>query len=177
MKRIVEVLALTFLFILVCPQKIRAFEEPVAGINVSLDVVKEKPIETAAAFYSAIYRVDCNLVLAVIDSESGGEIQSFNINDNGSHDSGLMQVNSCNHAWLSEELGITDFYDTRQNIQAGTYILSLLTAKYEDYHRVLMSYNMGEYRTGQLWKQGIYSSGYSRKVMETYWNLRKGEGR
>lgn len=156
-------------------KEVQAFEEPLAGIDVALDAVKDKPIEKAVAYFSAIYRVDSNLVLAIIDSESEYNPDAVNRNGNGSTDHGLMQINSCNHEWLSKELGITDFHDPVQNIQAGTYILSLLTAKYDNYHRVLMCYNMGESRTRQLWRQGIRTSRYSRRVMEKYQRL-KGDG-
>lgn len=151
-----------------------ACEEPVTGMTVTLDAVKDKPFEKAVTYYSAIYHVDGDLVLAVIDGESEGDLNAYNRNKNGTHDSGLMQINSCNHEWLREELGITDFYDPEQNIHAGVYMLSLLTAKYDNYHRVLMSYNMGEGKTRELWQQGVYSSRYSRKIMSKYQKL-KGE--
>jgi soluble lytic murein transglycosylase-like protein len=151
-----------------------AFEEPVAGMADLLDAVKDDPIEKAVAYYSAIYRLDSNLVLAIIEGESRGDTHAYNSNDNGTHDSGLMQINSCNHEWLRDELGITDFYEPTQNIKAGVYILSLLTAKYDSLHRVLMCYNMGEFRTSQLWQQGIYSSRYSRGIIKKYLKLKGG---
>ena len=168
------VLFFAFLLMLFPVNKVQAFEEPLAGITMTLDAVKDKPIEKAVAYYSAIYRVDSKLVLAVIDGESEGNPDAINRNKNGSTDHGLMQINSCNHEWLSKELGITDFHDPVQNIQAGTYILSLLTAKYDNYHWVLMAYNMGEKRTRELWRQGIRTSRYSRKIMKKYQSL-KGE--
>jgi soluble lytic murein transglycosylase-like protein len=164
-----------FLFILMPSKEVFAFEEPVAGMAISIDAVKDKPIERAVAYYSTIYRIDGDLVLAIIDGESEGEIKAFNINRNGTHDSGLMQINSCNHEWLRDELGITDFYEPTQNIKAGVYILSLLTEKYDNMHRVLMSYNMGEKRTRELWQDGIYSSRYSRKVLKNYLELKEGK--
>lgn len=170
-----KLLLLTVFFLLFMPsKKAFAYEEPLAGIVVDLDAVKDKPIEKAVAYYSAIYLVDSKLVLAVIDGESEGNPDALNRNKNGSTDHGLMQINSCNHDWLSKELGITDFHDPAQNIKAGTYILSLLTAKYDNYHRVLMCYNMGERQTRKLWNRGIRSSKYSRKVMSRYQKL-KGE--
>ena len=159
-----KILFVAVILFLLPSKEASAFEEPVAGMAVSLDAIKDKPIEKAVAYYSAIYHIDGDLVLAVISGESEGDIKAFNINRNGTHDSGLMQINSCNHEWLSEELGINDFYEPAQNIKAGVYILSLLTEKYDSLHRVLMAYNMGERRTRELWKQGIYSSHYSRKI-------------
>jgi soluble lytic murein transglycosylase-like protein len=162
------------------PKTVQAYEEPVAGINISLEVyssitaVKElSPIETYINYYSAVYGVDSDLIKAIVDGESNGDVQAYNTNDNGTHDKGLMQINSCNYEWLEGELGITDFYDAKQNIQAGTYIISLLTAKYLDLHRVLMSYNMGETRTRELWNGGVYSSSYSREVMKKFNKLKE----
>jgi soluble lytic murein transglycosylase-like protein len=141
-------------------------ETPVAGISPLLATIEENPIALHIDYYSTIYGVDSELVQAVIDTESHGRAKAHHINTNGSHDAGLMQINSCNHEWLRNELGITDFYDAQQNIQCGCYILGLLSKKYESVNRVLMSYNMGEYRTSQLWQSGIYSSEYSRKVVQ-----------
>lgn len=169
------VLFFAILLVILPFETAEACEEPVTGISVTLDAVKDKLVEKAVAYYSVIYHVDGNLVLAVIDGESEGNPEAYNRNDNGTYDSGLMQINSCNHEWLSEELGITDFYDPEQNIHSGVYMLSLLTAKYDDYHRVLMSYNMGEKQTRKLWSRGIRSSKYSRKVMSKYQKLKEGK--
>lgn len=164
-----------FLLILMPSKKVLAFEEPMAGMAVALDAVKDKPIEKTVAYYSAVYGVEADLIMAVIGTESNGEINAYHENSNGSTDHGLMQINSCNHEWLSEELGITDFFDPEQNIHSGVYMLSLLTAKYDNYHRVLMAYNMGEKRTRELWRQGIRTSRYSRRVMEKYQKLKEGK--
>ena len=84
---------------------------------------------------------------------------------------GLMQINQKNHEWLSNAVGVTDFLDPYQNIQAGIYILGTLFEKYDDPHKVLMAYNMGESGASKLWDQGIYQSKYSQRVIgyqETY---------
>lgn len=146
--------------------KAYAYEGPVAGMSEVLSEVEETPVKLHIAYYSAIYEVDSGLVEAVIECESHGQAKAHHVNKNGSHDNGLMQVNSCNHKWLRKELGITDFYDARQSIQCGCYMLGLLSNKYENVHRILMSYNMGEYRTSRLWSRGIYSSEYSREVVK-----------
>lgn len=143
--------------------------EEIAGIGTSLfnyyETAEDNPIDRHIEFYSCFYDTNSNLIRAIISKESEGDIQAYNRNKNGTHDSGLMQINSCNHNWLQEELGVTDFYDIRQNIQCGTYMVSLLTHKYNNVHKILMSYNMGEGRMRSLWKQGIYSSRYSREVV------------
>lgn len=165
-KFLLMTIVLTVLFIMPSRNVQASCETPVGGISRVLKLVDENSIELHIAYYSAIYNVDCYLVKAIMANESEYDITAYYRNDNGTHDSGLMQINSCNHEWLSEELGIKDFYEPSQNIKAGVYILSLLTAKYDSIHRVLMSYNMGETQTRKLWNKGIYSSRYSREVVE-----------
>jgi soluble lytic murein transglycosylase-like protein len=177
-----KTLIFAFLLLVVMPSsKAYAFEEPIAGITPSLtayeDYRENRAEEGREAYiedYSRLYGVDSDLVKAIIYAESDGQADAINHNRNGTHDRGLMQINSCNFEWLSEELGITDFYDERQNIQAGCYILGLLSDKYDDYHRVLMAYNMGEKRTRELWNEGERTTKYSKKVMKKYYQLKEG---
>jgi soluble lytic murein transglycosylase-like protein len=168
MKKFLPMIILLTVVLFLPSTKVQAstYEVPVAGISEVLTEYGENPTELHIAYYSAIYSLDSDIVKAVMECESGGNAKAINHNTNGSHDAGLMQINSCNHAWLREELGITDFYDPRQSIQCGCYMLGLLSKKYESVSRVLMSYNMGESRTSQLWNRGIYSSSYSRKVIQ-----------
>lgn len=118
-------------------------------------------------YLSAAYDIDYTLVLAIISKESAfmpGGISSTN-------DYGLMQINACNHEWLTEELGITDFIDPYENIKAGLFILRGLFEKYDSTSKVLMAYNMGENGASKLWEQGIFESNYSKDVLqrqETY---------
>lgn len=83
----------------------------------------------------------------------------------GTNDYGLMQINECNHAELSSALGITDFTEPYQNIQAGLYILRRLFEKYDEPALVCMAYNMGEYGASTLWERGVYETTYSNKVL------------
>lgn len=103
-----------------------------------------------------------DIIVALIQKES-----SFNetvVSDTA--DYGYMQINKCNHEWLSDELGIDDYLDGEQNITAGVYLLSGLYNKYEDIGLTLMAYNCGEKGAKDLWQQGIYSTGYSRSIIE-----------
>ena len=109
------------------------------------------------------YGVDYELALAVMVKESGGNPNALNTkNRNGTYDSGIMQINSTNHGWLSRELGIKDFNNPYDNMKAGVYMLSLFD--YDNPHKTLMSYNMGEGTMKRLFKQGTTSSKYSRDV-------------
>ena len=82
-----------------------------------------------------------------------------------SADYGLTQVNKFNHKWLSEELGLNDFLDPEQNIEAGVYMLSAYLLEYENIHKALMVYNFGPDKAREHWRNGTYSSIYSRAVV------------
>lgn len=105
--------------------------------------------------------VDYQTILALMSKESGYTADAVS----GTGDYGIMQINTVNHEWLREELGITDFLDAEQSIDAGTEMLARLSEKYSDPHKVLMAYNMGEGGAAKLWAQGITSSEYSRDIM------------
>lgn len=113
-------------------------------------------------YLSGAYGIDYSLVLAMISKESGFTPDVVSSTD----DYGLMQINACNHEWLAEELGITDFTDPYENIKAGLFILRGLFEKYDSTSKVLMAYNMGESGASKLWEQGIFESNYSKDVME-----------
>ena len=79
----------------------------------------------------------------------------------GTNDYGLMQINKCNHDWLSKKLGKSNFLDPYTSIEAGVYILSDYLKKYDDVQTALVCYNMGE----SAIQKGIYSTKYSRGVL------------
>ena len=74
----------------------------------------------------------------------------------GTNDYGIMQINTCNHEWLRDKFGFTDFLDPYVSI------MSLYLHKYNDVEKALVCYNMGE---SAVRKRGIYSSTYSRGVL------------
>lgn len=101
------------------------------------------------------------LVLAMMWQESNFTPDTIS----STNDYGIMQINSCNHDWLGTTLGITDFLDAKQCIDAGTYLISNLLLKYEDESKALMAYNLGEGGASKYWNNGNYSSTYSRGVL------------
>ena len=163
----------------------QAFEEPVAGItmplhnsqNVLAEVKRDVPIPFIYQVHTYAvcqeYEVEYDLVLAIMDGESSGKVKAFNTNKDGTHDKGLMQINSFNYEWLEEELGVTDFYNPYQNIHCGVFMIADLMDRHSDTHEILMSYNMGEKRTRELHREGVYTSKYSRKVMGVYEKLKE----
>lgn len=107
------------------------------------------------------FNIDFAFTMAVIYKES-----SFRPDADSGSSVGLMQINRINHGWLSERLGITDFFDPEQNVTAGLYMLRDLFEKYEDPAMVLMAYNMGEAGAKKLWDKGIYSTDYVEAVFQ-----------
>ena len=97
------------------------------------------------------------LILAMMWQESNYTPDIISATD----DYGIMQINACNHEWLSNLLGTTNLLDVYQNIDAGTYIISKMLLKYGDEHKALMAYNMGENGAALNWDAGIYTSSYS----------------
>lgn len=87
--------------------------------------------------------VDYELVLAVMWRESRFELDATGYNDNGTQDSGVMQINDCNKKWIANELNVTDLYDPQQNILAGVTMLSEFVDTYGE-HDGLMAYGAGE---------------------------------
>lgn len=105
--------------------------------------------------------VDMELVLAVMQVESN--FNSENISQ--TNDYGIMQINECNHEYLREELGISDFLNPYDSAKAGIYMLSKLNWC-ENENQRLMCYNMGTAGAKRYWNAGIYESSYSRKVLQ-----------
>ena len=139
-------------------------EEWTVGVEtkfVPLDVPMDKETQEFIYYLSYGYNIDFPFVMALIETESG-----FNPNAvSATNDCGLMQINKINHGYLTKAVGVTNFFDPYQNVCAGTFMLKNLFEKYDDPAKVLMAYNMGEGGASRLWKQGVYESNYSNKVM------------
>lgn len=127
-----------------------------------LDVEMDADLQEFVYCISRAYNIDFTFVMAMIQHESG--YQANVVSKTG--DYGLMQINEANFEALTDVTGVTNYLDPYQSIIAGCYVLHDLFEKYDDPHRVLMSYNFGEYQASVLWNKGIYSSEYSREVMK-----------
>lgn len=108
------------------------------------------------------YDIDFTLVMAVMFAESSFRSDLVS----GTNDYGLMQINKCNHQWLTETIGVTDFTDPKQNVRAGCFIIRKLFEKYQNPEMVLMAYHFGENGAKNLWNEGIYESKYSQAVLK-----------
>lgn len=129
---------------------------------VPLDVSMDEEMQEFVYYLSYGYNIEFPFVMALIDYESSFDKNAVSISD----DYGLMQINSINHEWLTEKLGVTDFLDPYQNTRSGIFILRKLFEKYEDPAKVLMAYNMGETGARRLWEKGIYETDYSSSIMK-----------
>lgn len=126
-----------------------------------IDCTLHEELQEFTYYLSQGYYIDFSFVMGLMYCESSFRTDCIS----GTDDYGLMQINAQNHEWLSEQLGLDDITDPYQNIRAGLYILRKLFEKYDDPAKVTMAYNMGEYGASQLWKQGVYKTTYSKKVL------------
>lgn len=110
-----------------------------------------------------------DLVVALIGVESGYNPSMVS----KTNDYGLMQINACHRDFFRKKLQITDLLDERQNIRAGVYMLSGIVGRYGNMNQALMVYNCGEAGAKRLWKQGVTSTAYSRKVIESVAELKE----
>ena len=102
------------------------------------------------------YDIDWTLVMALMQKESSFRSDVISATD----DYGLMQINKCNHKWLTDTIGVTDYLDKEQNIRAGVFVLRKLFEEYTDPNLVLMAYNMGADGAETLWNKRIYTTPY-----------------
>lgn len=108
------------------------------------------------------YGVPYALALAIAEVETHFDPDA--VSSGG--DTGLMQINPCNHAWLLEQ-GM-DVHTYAGNIEAGIYIISGHLDTYGDTEKALMAYNCGPGGAKKLWDAGTYQTDYSRKVMAAF---------
>ena len=125
------------------------------GVTYNLDVVYQDYLWKTCKKYKVTDYYE--LFIAQMYHESGFQTDIVS----GTNDYGLMQINKCNHDWLSKKLGKSNFLDPYTSIEAGVYILSDYLKKYDDVQTALVCYNMGE----SAIQKGIYSTKYSRGVL------------
>lgn len=130
---------------------------------IPLDVPVDKDLQEYIYYLSYSYNIDFSLVMALIETES-----NFTSNIiSKTNDYGLMQINKVNHKWLSDNLGITDFLDSKQNVKAGIYVLRrLFDVNGNNTPKVLMAYNMGQNGANTSWNKGIHSTRYTNKIIK-----------
>ncbi len=190
-KYIVKICVLTFIIIYACvgtsepsveikehtePQVIVeevVVEEPVLEIKLYYDIPLSNELQDCAEQIASEFNIPLELMLAVMDKETGGTFQTDLISS--TNDYGVMQINRSNHRWLQKDLGVTNFLNPYENMRCGAYMISNLYSQYDNLNQLLMVYNMGGKRAKELWSQGIYSTQYSREVVSKYEAYRRAE--
>jgi hypothetical protein len=131
-----------------------------------LDVPMERDVQDAVRAISDEYGVPFELTMAVCYVESG--FDPYAMSSHG--DSGLMQIAPVNHGWLASDLGITDLFDSVQNVRAGVHILAdKIAGSNGDFTVALMKYNRGDAVALEQMRNGIYSTDYTEKVLGKYY--------
>ena len=108
------------------------------------------------------YGVQYELVLALMSAESGYRTDVIS----KTSDYGIMQINKVNHERLTKALGITDFLEPKQNIEAGINMIAEISEKYHTPEEILMVYNKGHAGAKKLWNQGITTTKYTSRVLQ-----------
>jgi soluble lytic murein transglycosylase-like protein len=116
--------------------------------------------------------LDYYTVLALIERESAYKWDAVGDNENSY---GYGQIYKKWHLERMEEEGVQDLTDPYGNLRVCTNFLQELQGKYGESgdNCVLMVYNMGESTAKKLWKQGIYSSEYSRGILQRAQELKQ----
>ncbi|MFI3175663.1 MAG: transglycosylase SLT domain-containing protein [Bacillota bacterium] len=128
---------------------------------VLLDLPIDEDLQRYLHSLAHAFSIDYALLLAVIETES-----SFTPDIVSGNCYGLMQIHTINHEWLSNHLGISDFLDPYENTLAGVTVLRGLFDSYDTTEQVLMAYNCGESGAKNLWQQNIFTTSYTKKVVE-----------
>lgn len=102
------------------------------------------------------YDVSYAMVIAMIDVESSFDSKAVS----STSDYGLMQINAINH---KDNMDYLNPYD---NVEHGIKALNRLAEKYNEADLVAMCWNCGEAGARKLWREGIYSTEYSEKVIK-----------
>ncbi len=111
------------------------------------------------------FEIDYSLVLAIMYHESKFDPYAISYCSNGTYDSGIMQINSCNLEQLEDQFGITDLQNPYENIKAGVSIISGHVKRFGE-NDGLMAYNMGIGGYKNAVNSGIYSTSYSREILQ-----------
>lgn len=115
--------------------------------------------------------IDYYTVVAMIERESGYRWDATSADGTTK---GYMQIYDKWHKDRMQAEGVDDIYNPYGNIRVGLNLLQELVGKYgEDYHRVLMSYNMGEAGCKNANNKGIYSTAYSRGILQRAQELKQ----
>ena len=110
--------------------------------------------------------VDYYMVLAMIERESG---YRYDATGDSGNSKGLLQVQERFHKDRMQAVGATDLYNPYDNMRVAVHFLKEIQDRYlanSGAHCVLMVYNMGATGANRLWAEGIYSTAYTRQILQ-----------
>ena len=110
--------------------------------------------------------VDYYMVLALIERESG---YKWDATGDSGNSKGLMQIQERWHTERMEALGVDDLYNPYSNMRVGVNYIKEIQDRYlasSGAHCVLMVYNMGASGANNLWAEGIYSTAYTKQILQ-----------
>lgn len=132
---------------------------PILGSDIyANDLTEKQRIDSYIEIVSSEYAICPELVMAIVETESGYDPYARN----GSC-SGLMQVSTYWHKGRMQSLGVTNIFDEQSNILVGVDYLSELLEQYDE-PLALMVYNMGYTTAYSYYKNGTISS-YAKNIL------------
>lgn len=163
---IYSILTLALLIILTCLRSTSHASEK----RQTNDVLLSDKAYQACIDYGEVYCICPELIMAIIEKESGGQPDV----QNGSC-VGLMQISEKWHEDRIKDLGITNLKEEESNILVGCDYLFDLFEEYEDPALVLMIYH-GEKDAIKNWEEGHISE-YALKILRRASELEKLHGK
>lgn len=136
-----------------------------SGFKYNHDIPLSEDIQKYAYNKCQESGIDYSIFLGLMRKESGFNPEAVS----KTNDYGLCQINKGNHNWMREVFGSDwDPLNPYDSIDASIFMLSEYTKNYncDNYHVLLMNYNMGHGNAIKCFNSGIYSSKYSRAIMD-----------
>lgn len=143
---------------------------PMTAVAQDKDTYISQIAQEACMEYGEEYGICPELLMAMVETESGGNPKA----ENGGC-IGLMQISERWHRDRMERLGVTDIYDERGNILIGTDYLMELAGRYGDVSYALDIYN-GNSKAEYNFENGIISP-YAEKILERSAELERIHGK
>ena len=135
------------------------------GFKYNSDIPLSEDLQRYAFQKCKEYNIEYPVLLGLMRKESTFDPRA----KSSTGDYGLCQINQCNHNWMREVFGANwDPMDPYDSIDASVYILDNYRRTYhcDNYHVLLMNYNIGHGNAVECFGKGIYSSKYSRAIMD-----------
>ena len=141
------------------------YSNTISGFKYNPDISLSEDIQKYAYNKCQESGIDYSIFLGLMRKESSFNPEAVS----KTNDYGLCQINKGNHNWMREVFGSDwDPMNPYDSIDASIFMLSEYTKDYncDNYHVLLMNYNMGHGNAVECFNSGIYSSKYSRAIMD-----------